>query len=632
MPFSTGFCSTCRRILCSACKAKPSDWIVATGQTFKVFQEAVEQGCAICSTIWNADDQHSKAWPQISPEAWEPARFNLGKGTGEVDIEDFINVSVVYHNPISGGSARLWFRLIPSDDWKYKPYFKHPKIEPSTSSAATLTAAYGWFTNGRLSHLRCHEPAAFKSDWLPTRLIDAGHPGSTDWRLRITSEDGILPQSAPYTTLSYRWAPNPSLVLLTSNIIEFRAGKPIETLPQLFRDMIVVAHRFSIRYIWIDALCIVQDSREDWETQASTMKMVYAHSTCNIAASGANSPDEGLFRARNPEAIQPGLVPFSLFSSSENQPHYIFEKRYWDREILAGPLHNRGWVFQERILPPRVLYFGKNQVLWECLTEHKCEGFPNGIPGHHSDKKMDPLFRSLSSTSLNRPQKMELSIFNLWQNVVQRYSQCALTYPSDKLFAIAGIAQLFHDATGDEYVAGLWKSRLIEMLDWQVFKPESWASLDGPVFPWGLRAHTRPTVELLDVHVQARTSNAMAGVLKASIILRAKTLVAVCHYLKNGRCVLLTEGCQFSDYLLDNLAIELPEGKEVICMPFKKDCYKREEDFSIRSFIVCLILEELPCPSSSQAQYRRLGIFEEDISEHIAILNTRSEIRDIEIV
>ncbi|KAI1745447.1 heterokaryon incompatibility protein [Xylaria scruposa] len=636
MEYSTELCSICRRILCSESKLKPLVWFEEAEQTFEVFREAVDQGCAICSTIWNA------AWAQMLPQAWRPVSFYLEK-TQSSEMENITHITIRYWSPTTRKNAALWFHLIPLSDSGYKPYFERPKIEPSTSSTATLTVAHSWFSNCCSSHLRCNESPIFTSNWLPARLVDIGPLGSTDWRLCITSEDGILPQSAPYMTLSYRWAPNPGLILLTCNIAEFRGGKPIQSLPQLFQDVVGVAQRFSIRYIWIDALCIVQDSREDWEAQASNMRMVYANSTCNIAASGANSPDEGLFRTRNPEEIQPGLVPCSLFSS-DIQPHYIFEHNYWNREISAGPLLDRGWVFQERILAPRVLHFGKNQVLWECLTEHKCEGFPNGIPWSwsRSHKNIDPLLDSLSRTGLNESQKMDDYILELWRKLVMKYSRCALTYPSDKLVAIAGIAQLFRDATGDEYVAGLWKSRLIEMLEWRVNKPKalrsseyrapswSWASVDGPVWTSVYHENTSYTVELLDVHVQARTSTIMADVLEASITLRAKILPSVCHYLEDGP-VLLTEGCKSNFLCLDTLDIELPEGKRIICMPFKKDFYDKGDE-TMSPIIFCLILEELPYQSGSQAQYRRLGMFDETNLEYIDILNVRGEIKDIKIV
>ncbi|KAJ2974762.1 hypothetical protein NUW58_g8553 [Xylaria curta] len=231
MVYSTELCSTCRGILCPNPNVKSSRriegcWIEATGQTFKVFREAVEQGCAICCTIWNLDDRHAKAWPQISPEAWNSVSLYYCKDVVENNI---IKVCVSHHDPIKQGPAFLWLYLISSNgvhvrwmrnsvtnpsvvkiaafdlslDSEYKINFELPQIEPSTSPTTTLITAYNWFANCRLSHPRCRKPATPRDDWLPTRLIDIGQ-GGANWRLCIVSEDGIPRHSAPYITLSYR--------------------------------------------------------------------------------------------------------------------------------------------------------------------------------------------------------------------------------------------------------------------------------------------------------------------------------------------------------------------------------------------------------------------------------------------
>ncbi|KAI1378984.1 heterokaryon incompatibility protein-domain-containing protein [Hypoxylon crocopeplum] len=622
MPCSTVLCSTCRNILCPQVNVEPSKWMSAAEQTFEDFQKAAEQG----------------SWSQVSPQAWTPLRFQSRRAEGE---ENIIKVWILYHDPIKENVADLRFRLISSDDGEYKRYFQFPHAEPSTSSAATLTAAYNWFEDCRSSHPHCNHPAVSESDWHPTRLVHIGHQDDTHWRLRVVSEDGIYPETALYMTLSYRWPPNPKLTLLTSNIAELRRENLIEGLPQLFRDLIVVARRFSVRYIWIDAFCIIQDSRGDWEVEAAMMRSVYANSACNIAASASSNPDEGLFRSRDPKMIQPGLVPCSLFSEEE-KPHYIFEKDYWNREILQGPLHRRGWVFQERFLAPRVLYFGKSQVLWECLTEHKCEGFPEGIPAHYSEKNMDPLWDRLSQNDSAKKEKMDIFIFNLWIDLVNNYSLCDLTKPSDKLAAIAGIAQFFGDVTGVEYVAGLWKSKLIEMLDWHVYAPRalqsteyrapswSWASVDGPIRLEGMSARTSFLIELLDVQVRARGLNSMINILEATITLKANISVATCHYLENGGRILLTEAGQFSTYLyIDTLNVKLTEGQKIVCMPYKKDHMNGLD--GMYTYIIYLILEEL-ASSNRHPLYRRLGHFRLEKSEEIRLLSMEAKSVDITII
>ncbi|CAH0045529.1 unnamed protein product [Clonostachys solani] len=281
---------------------------------------------------------------------------------------------------------------------------------------------------------------------------------------------------------------------------EFRAERPICDLPKTFQDAIVIARKLSVRYLWIDALCIIQDSMEDVQRQIPLMERIYSQSAVNIAASASADPHGGLFRAREPAAVIPGLVSPQLHSGvSENEKYYIFDRKYWDRQISNGPLHRRGWVFQERLLAPRVIYFSKQQVFWECFTENKCEAFPYGIPKHHSIKRLEPLWEMVAlnrgKTPLDR-QDMPGPLLDLWGRLVREYSNCVLTNSNDKLAALLGIVGLFATTTGDQYLAGMWRSSLLEQLCWWVDQPGikgtttttgtycapswSWASLSSP--------------------------------------------------------------------------------------------------------------------------------------------------------
>lgn len=361
-------------------------------------------------------------------------------------------------------------------------------MNPSTGSARALEAARGWLSHCRLNHERCNRPQRVEESFYPTRLIDLGEPGSLNWKLCVVAEDGLSHESASYITLSYRWAPNPQLMLTRSNMADLRRGSAIRDLPRLFRNVAAVARLFDIRYLWIDALCIIQDSKEDWELEARSMQHVYANSACTISASASRGPHESLFRRRDPQTLRPSFVESSLFQVRE-YPHHMLSARYWDQEI-DGPLHGRGWVYQERFLSPRVLHFGTRQVLWECHTEQKSEVFPLGIPMHHSDKDVDALWN-------NTQQRLEGSLmsvrtYNLWQRLVSAYTACKFTEASDRLMAFAGIARLFEEVTGDQYVQGMWKSCLVSMLDWQVETPRprpenrlapsySWTAIDGVV-------------------------------------------------------------------------------------------------------------------------------------------------------
>lgn len=474
--------------------------------------------------------------------------------------------------------------------------------------------AYEWFHSCHSTHESCGRLGNLSSSTLPTRLLDIGQDDDTHYILRIVCEDNV-PSASSYITLSYRWGHQPRLLLLSSNLAQLRRPNPIEHLPQTFRDVITVARRFGIRYVWIDALCIIQDSASDWETEAPTMRHVYANSACSIAASACNDPEESMFRYRDPRGICPRIVQSSLFAEKPSR-HYIFEKGYWDRHIHDGPLHNRGWAFQERFLAPRVLYFSKHQVLWECLSEHKCEGFPQGIPAHYSDKSVNPLLEALSERGQG---KMTILVFNLWNDLIKQYSRCDLTKHSDKLFAMAGIAKLFHEVTNDEYVAGWWKSCLLESLDWRVFEPRprqgvdyrapswSWASVDSPIRTAGLSPPMEFLVELIEVQVNTRGTDSMTNIHNATLTLRGSAFTAVCHYNDVGNRVLLTERGKIATWLYpDCLDTDFPEGKKLVCILYKS-CHHTGQ-YGETPQIVCFMTEEVGT-CTSDVCYRRLGFF-----------------------
>lgn len=387
-------------------------------------------------------------------------------------------------------------------------FFPRLQLGADMSSSATLDLAFHWYQSCCSGHSICSRQAQPCPSWLPSRLLDIGSQGETCWRLVVVSQDRIA--LAPYATLSYRWGLDAGVKLLRSTLDDFRQGQQrISDLPKTFQDAIVVARRLCIRYLWIDALCIVQDASEDKAREIPKMGSIYRNATCSLAASASEDPHGGLFRARDTTTVAPGLIQAPA-GAIRNETHHVVDTSYRDRQILSGPLHRRGWVFQERFLSTRVIYFGQSQMFWECLAALKCEGFPQGMPSQfQSAKSMEPLWEMrdaskhskslLPQSSCGLPwkdQAMSTPALRLWNHLVRAYSKCALTFPGDRLPAFAGIAELFREATGDQYLAGLWRANLLPLLDWWVDQPRarasaaeyrapswSWASLDGPVRP-----------------------------------------------------------------------------------------------------------------------------------------------------
>lgn len=292
---------------------------------------------------------------------------------------------------------------------------------------------------------------------LPTRLIEIGQ-SNADLRLSIINTD-VTP-SLPYVTLSHCWGQLEILKLSRSNFASMQVSIPYLDLPQTFKDAVKVARQLAFRYIWIDSLCIIQDDKDDWAREAPRMASVYGGSSLNISAAAAHDGSEGLFFTRDPNPVQTCLVladpdpdrsalssrqEFTLNSQSKasglevlaprdpsQKLFYCMDPNVCDR-CFKLPLFQRAWVFQERILAPRSLHFGDAQIFWECQSQIFFETSPNGVP----DKVN--LAHRLAETDIT--QNM-VGFQNLWNGVLEHYSECKLTFASDKLIAVSGTLDL----------------------------------------------------------------------------------------------------------------------------------------------------------------------------------------------
>jgi hypothetical protein len=152
-----------------------------------------------------------------------------------------------------------------------------------------------------------------------------------------------VPDSAPqmrYVALTYCWGKTQNFITTLENLEGLKERIPWEKLPQTIKDAITVTRRLGIRYFWVDALCIIQDSPEDWEAESMRMADVYGGAFLTISA--ASGPD-----------VHHGLTRQTVGS----KPEY---------PLQSDPLYSRAWALQERILSPRILIFGSDQIYWEC--------------------------------------------------------------------------------------------------------------------------------------------------------------------------------------------------------------------------------------------------------------------------
>ena len=270
---------------------------------------------------------------------------------------------------------------------------------------------------------------------------------------------------------------------------------------QTFKDAIVVARKLrkaiGINYLWIDALCIIQDSDEDKQRECSLMSDIYCQSFLNLAACVGPDGNSGLFPPRDPLSLHTCRVTLGPQSRRIKGFFTVENGECFDTEVDQSVLASRGWVQQEFMLARRLLYFTPQELMWECsklCAREKCPGEP--FRGRIANRKKISFDDQRIWTQPAGSRERYLQIHRHWMLMVVSYCKCALTYGSDKLIAISAVAQqMYRGLEGREnYLCGLWSAEMQLHLLWQCHgvhrrpRPEyrapswSWAAVDSPIY------------------------------------------------------------------------------------------------------------------------------------------------------
>jgi hypothetical protein len=170
-----------------------------------------------------------------------------------------------------------------------------------------------------------------------------------------------------YATLSHRWA-GTSVLTTRANLASHSAGFERSSLPLMFRQAISVVQQLGLAYLWIDALCIVQDDVSDWASEAARMAETFQASTITFAMTAVTSSDAEVFHIGDdiPAEISFAL-PHNPSAAQEIVQEYVIARRADAlRDIVQAPLNEGAWVLQELVLSRRTLHFARNQLHWHC--------------------------------------------------------------------------------------------------------------------------------------------------------------------------------------------------------------------------------------------------------------------------
>lgn len=337
------------------------------------------------------------------------------------------------------------------------------ELPRSTSSAQSLGWALEQIRQCRTSHKTCNQPT---TTLLPKRVLDVqAGPNSG---ICLYEPDC---KAAPYVCLSHCWGRQPFLCTRSENVESHKSGIDLGHLPPTFRDAIQVTRRLGIRYLWIDSLCIIQDSTDDWRQEAAKMASIYQNSALVISSSKSDDAYGGLY-AEFAEEHKAHTIALRTTDTSSESIHVRLalthnqrlERKYGLESQTLTPIFTRGWVFQERFLSPRVLHFGPEELAWECFEASTCQcRLTQEIPGtgwHNSSNRK--LYYCPATWQTMGPRGLAIA----WTQLIEDYTRLTLTYDKDIFPAISGLAKEFQKVVKSEYLAGLWRHSLFDDLLW----------------------------------------------------------------------------------------------------------------------------------------------------------------------
>jgi hypothetical protein len=177
-----------------------------------------------------------------------------------------------------------------------------------------------------------------------------------------------------YIALSHPWgdpARHEHFRTTTENLPDYMDSVIMDDLPQTFKDAVKITGDLNIKYIWIDSICIQQGEDGDFDEQAPFMQHIFGSAYCVLAASDADGMTSGFLADAEAKAV---AIP-AVFGTTADRLFVCQTVDDFQQDVLENTLNKRGWVFQERALARRTIFFSKNQTYFECANGVRCETF-----------------------------------------------------------------------------------------------------------------------------------------------------------------------------------------------------------------------------------------------------------------
>lgn len=305
---------------------------------------------------------------------------------------------------------------------------------------------------------------AHATPWRPLRLIDVNPKENFDCRL-VVADENVVSSHSPYLALSYCWGNSEDeRTQFKTKIKTFddrMRGFLLEEVPKCIRDAVQVSRALGVRYLWVDALCILQDDKSDWEMQSAQMAQIYGNAIAVICAAASSSCHQGFLERNKTSAsikfqskIDSTIYGHFNISFNDNFKfgHGNFDAARLDTYYCKWAF--RGWTHQELYLARHAIIFGRRKI------HHRCSDM---VWTENEATKRDGIKISLNKRSI---QEKDDTVRSGWIDAVHYFANREFSIISDRLPAISGLAETVSGSCPDQYLAGIRRSYLHHDLIW----------------------------------------------------------------------------------------------------------------------------------------------------------------------
>ncbi|KAF2121176.1 heterokaryon incompatibility protein-domain-containing protein [Lophiotrema nucula] len=473
-------------------------------------EESVAISCTFCKSILRPD---SAAYEQGKEWQWEDLLLGVSRPSSYPLAHESLTCAMSY-DPRNGKLhlKRMEQPKLGSEPMHFSTFATTTADDPMASrglnlvdmidrrSSESQALALSWLQQCKLGHPQCGPNVPTE---LPSRLVGLVSSGDS-LSARLCLSEG---SKGNYLALSYCWGGPQKYATTLGCIDEYKEQLPYEHLPATIRDAIKVTHSLGHRYIWIDALCIVQDSPADLNKELPKMKQTYQNADLTISVACADVCTEGFL---NPQYNGFFRLPVQLDESTSGNILMNDQTSTWARgRGSPEPLNQRAWTLQESLLSKRLLIFPKRGIFYRCRAGCRSDNMKNpdwsfwaGRFGYRRESEESPLEELLLYPDDTKTKVPMPIVRRGWFNLVESYTERQLSVANDKLIAVSALAESLSHLFSCDYVAGLWRSDLIAGLCWQSYRTTkvpgrgsqraerptqylapswSWASIMGPV-------------------------------------------------------------------------------------------------------------------------------------------------------